>query len=70
VYAAILAGIMIPPRALMMTIPAGIGTVVSGVGIINARQMASAVLGALPLVFAFLLAQRQIVEGVAGTGLK
>lgn len=27
-------------------------------------------LGALPLVFVFLLAQRQIVEGVAGTGLK
>jgi multiple sugar transport system permease protein len=54
----------------MMTIPAGIGTVVSGVGIVNALQMASAVLGALPLVFVFLLAQRQIVEGVAGTGLK
>ena len=54
----------------MMTIPAGLGTVVSGVGIVNALQMASAVLGALPLVFVFLLAQRQIVEGVAGTGLK
>lgn len=54
----------------MMTIPAGIGTVVSGVGIVNALQMASAVLGALPLVFVFLVAQRQIVEGVAGTGLK
>ncbi|HUN35863.1 MAG TPA: carbohydrate ABC transporter permease [Trebonia sp.] len=54
----------------MMTIPAGIGTVVSGVGIVNALQMASAVLGALPLVFVFLLAQRQIVEGVAGTGLR
>ena len=53
-----------------LTIPAGIGTVVSGVGIVNAPQMASAVLGALPLVFVFLLAQRQIVEGVAGTGLK
>jgi multiple sugar transport system permease protein len=54
----------------MMTIPAGLGTVIDGVGIINALQMASAVLGALPLVFVFLLAQRQIVEGVAGTGLK
>jgi multiple sugar transport system permease protein len=32
--------------------------------------MAAAVLGALPLVFVFLLARRQIVEGVAGTGLK
>jgi multiple sugar transport system permease protein len=37
---------------------------------VNALQMASAVLGGLPLVFVFLLAQRQIVEGVAGTGLK
>ena len=54
----------------MMTIPAGLGTVTDGVGIINALQMSSAVLGALPLVFVFLLAQRQIVEGVAGTGLK
>jgi multiple sugar transport system permease protein len=54
----------------MMTIPAGIGTVVSGVGVVNALQMASAVLGALPLVMVFLLGQRHIVEGVAGTGLK
>jgi multiple sugar transport system permease protein len=54
----------------MMTIPVGIGTVVSGTGIVNALQMASAVLGALPLVLVFLLGQRQIVEGVAGTGLK
>ena len=54
----------------MMTIPVGIGTVVSGVGIVNALQMASAVLGALPLVLVFLFGQRQIVEGVAGTGLK
>ena len=54
----------------MMTIPAGLGTVIDGVGIINALQMASAVLGAPPLVFVFLLAQRRIVEGVAGTGLK
>ena len=59
----------------MMTIPAGLGTVTDGVGIINALQMAEAVLGSLPLVFVFLLAQRQIVEGVrrhrpevAGTG--
>jgi multiple sugar transport system permease protein len=54
----------------MMTIPVVIGTVVSGVGIVNALQMASAVLGAIPLVLVFLLGQRQIVEGVAGTGLK
>ena len=55
---------------LLTGLLAGIGTVVSGVGIVNALQMASAVLGALPLVLVFLLAQRQIVEGVAGTGLK
>jgi multiple sugar transport system permease protein len=54
----------------MMTIPVGIGTVISGVGVVNALQMASAILGALPLVFVFLLAQRHIVAGVAGTGLK
>jgi multiple sugar transport system permease protein len=54
----------------MMTIPAGIGTVLSGVGITNALQMASAVLASLPLVLVFLLGQHHIVEGVAGTGLK
>ncbi len=54
----------------MMTIPVGIGTVVSGVGIVNSLQMASAILAALPLVLVFLFGQRQIVEGVAGTGLK
>jgi multiple sugar transport system permease protein len=54
----------------MMTIPVGLGTVISGTGITNALGMASAVLGALPLVMVFLLGQRQIVEGVAGTGLK
>jgi ABC-type glycerol-3-phosphate transport system permease component len=32
--------------------------------------MASTVLAALPLVLVFLLVQRQIVEGVAGTALK
>jgi multiple sugar transport system permease protein len=54
----------------MMTIPVGLGTVVPGTGITNALVMTSAVLGALPLVVVFLIGQRQIVEGVAGTGLK
>jgi multiple sugar transport system permease protein len=54
----------------MMTIPVGLGTVIPGEGITNALVMASAVLGALPLVVVFLFGQRQIVEGVAGTGLK
>ncbi len=54
----------------MMTIPVGLGTVIPGSGITNALVMASAILGALPLVVVFLFGQRQIVEGVAGTGLK
>ncbi len=54
----------------MMTIPVGLGTVIPGEGITNALVMASAMLGALPLVVVFLFGQRQIVEGVAGTGLK
>jgi multiple sugar transport system permease protein len=32
--------------------------------------MALAVLGAVPLLVAFLLFQRQIVQGIANTGLK
>jgi multiple sugar transport system permease protein len=54
----------------MMTIPVGLGTVIPGSGITNALVMASAILGALPLIVVFLFGQRQIVEGVAGTGLK
>ncbi|PRY61864.1 hypothetical protein B0I28_101188 [Glycomyces artemisiae] len=32
--------------------------------------MASAVLGALPLLIVFMIFQKQIVNGVAGVGLK
>jgi multiple sugar transport system permease protein len=39
-------------------------------GALYAQQMALAVLGALPLLVAFLLFQRQIVQGIANTGLK
>jgi multiple sugar transport system permease protein len=54
----------------MMTIPVGLATVQSAYGIHNAQIMASAVLGGLPLLIVFLFFQRQIVEGIAGTGLK
>jgi multiple sugar transport system permease protein len=54
----------------LMTIPVGLATVQSAFGIQYARVMASAVLGALPLVVVFLLFQRRIVEGVANTGIK
>lgn len=54
----------------LMTIPVGLATVQGTYGIRYADTMASALLGAIPLVFVFLLFQRRIVEGVAGTGLK
>jgi multiple sugar transport system permease protein len=54
----------------MMTIPVGLATVQGAYGIHYAEIMASAVLGGLPLLMVFLLFQRQIVTGVATTGLK
>jgi multiple sugar transport system permease protein len=54
----------------IMTIPVGLATVQGAFGIRYADTMASAVLGAVPLVAVFLLFQRNIVEGIAGTGLK
>ncbi len=54
----------------MMTIPVGLATVQSAYGIHNAQIMASAVLGGLPLLVVFLFFQRQIVQGIAGTGIK
>jgi multiple sugar transport system permease protein len=54
----------------IMTIPVGLATVQGSFGIRYADTMASAILGALPLVAVFLLFQRQIVQGIAGTGLK
>jgi multiple sugar transport system permease protein len=54
----------------LMTIPVGLATVQGQFGIRYADTMASAILGALPLVAVFLLFQRHIVQGIAGTGLK
>jgi multiple sugar transport system permease protein len=54
----------------IMTLPVGLSQVSSAFGIQYAEIMASAVLGALPLVVVFLLFQRQIVEGIATTGIK
>jgi multiple sugar transport system permease protein len=53
-----------------MTLPVGLSQVSSAYGIQYAEIMASAVLGALPLIVVFLLFQRQIVEGIATTGIK
>jgi multiple sugar transport system permease protein len=60
--------VMTNPRT--MTIPVGLSQVSSAYGIQYAEIMASAVLGALPLLVVFLLFQRRIVEGMATTGLK
>jgi len=54
----------------MMTIPVGIATVQSSYGVRYADIMASAILGSLPLLIVFLFFQRQIVQGIANTGLK
>ena len=54
----------------IMTLPVGLSQVSSAFGIQYAEIMASAVLGALPLIMVFLLFQRQIVEGIATTGIK
>jgi len=54
----------------LMTIQVGLASQIGNYGIRYADVMASALLGGLPLVVAFLLFQRNIVEGIAGTGLK
>lgn len=54
----------------LMTIPVGLASVQGSYGIMYADLMASALLGGLPLIVLFLLFQRKIVEGIAGTGLK
>lgn len=54
----------------MMTIPVGLANVQSAYGIHFAQIMASAVLGGVPLLIVFMFFQKQIVQGVSGTGLK
>ncbi|MFJ9552916.1 carbohydrate ABC transporter permease [Nocardiopsis sp. NPDC101807] len=54
----------------MMTLPVGLGTVAGQYGVQYAQIMASAVLGAVPLLLVFLLFQKNIVTGVAGAGIK
>ncbi|MFG1945947.1 carbohydrate ABC transporter permease [Nonomuraea sp. NPDC048826] len=53
-----------------MTLPVGLANVVQGTfGLRYAQIMASVVLAGLPLMVVFVLFQRQIVRGVAHTGL-
>ncbi|WP_129339525.1 carbohydrate ABC transporter permease [Cellulomonas endophytica] len=53
----------------LMTLPVGLVQVQSSFGIRYAQVMASAILAGLPLVVVFMLFQRQIIRGVATTGL-
>jgi multiple sugar transport system permease protein len=54
----------------LMTIPVGLATVQGSFGQRLSDIQASSIMGALPLVILFLLFQKRIVEGVAGSGLK
>lgn len=54
----------------LMTIPVGLATVQGSFGQRYADIQAGALLGALPLIIIYVIFQRQIVEGVTGSGLK
>lgn len=54
----------------MMTLPVGLATVQTSFGVRYAQIMATALLAGIPVVIVFLFFQRQIVQGIAGTGLK
>ena len=55
----------------MMTIPLGLTQVQDAYGVRFARTMATAVLGGLPVVLAYLVFQRRVTQGfLTVTGLK
>lgn len=62
--------LLVDTSVSMMTLPVGLATTQDSYGIRYAELMSSAVLGGLPLLVLFLFFQRQIIEGIAGTGLK
>lgn len=53
----------------LMTMPNGIATVMNSYGVQWAQLMAGGLLAGLPLIVVFVFFQRQIVAGVAHTGL-
>ncbi|MFC8126563.1 carbohydrate ABC transporter permease [Streptomyces sp. NPDC057302] len=53
----------------LMTMPNGIATVMNSYGIQWAQLMAGGLMAGLPLIVVFVFFQRQIVSGVAHTGL-
>ena len=54
----------------MMPLTVGLGSVLSAYGIEYAEIMASAVLAAIPILVVFAVFQKQIVQGIAGSGIK
>lgn len=53
----------------LMTLPVGLVQVQSSFGVRYAQVMAGTILAGLPLILMFMLFQRQIIRGVATTGL-
>ncbi len=53
----------------LMTMPVGIATVKNAYGVKYAQTMASAIIAAAPLLIIFMFFQRQIVKGIATTGI-
>lgn len=53
----------------LMTMPNGIATVMNSYGIQWAQLMAGGLMAGLPLIIVFVFFQRQIVTGIAHTGL-
>lgn len=62
--------LLVLTQTTSQTIPVGLSGLLGGSAIQLAEVMASSVLGLLPLLMVFLLLQRQIVQGVAQTGIK
>jgi multiple sugar transport system permease protein len=53
----------------LMTLPVGLATIKNSYGVVYAQTMASAMVGAAPLIILFVFFQRHIVKAVATTGL-
>ncbi|MFJ8331523.1 carbohydrate ABC transporter permease [Streptomyces sp. NPDC094437] len=60
---------MVTSNPDLMTMPNGIATVMNSYGIQWAQLMAGGLMAGLPLIIVFVFFQRQIVAGVAHTGL-
>lgn len=53
-----------------MPLTVGLTTVQGSFGLRYAQIMASAVLAAIPILIVFVIFQRQIVQGIASSGVK